>query len=285
MFSPSDLRLLRLMQPLKQLIKRLFPRIIYRKQLAAEAAQAMISTVDKIKATPLSAASYNIFTYHGEDGIIYYLSRQLQPLKRLFVDIGSGDCIKSNCAALATHFGWRGLFLDNDAAQLNVGRRFYRQKIEKGAVISFVKEKATPSGINNILEREGVSGEIGLLSIDIDGNDYWLWEAIHVIQPQIVVIEAKVEFGLRDIVVPYGDKNHHSADAMYNGASVEALRKLGEKKGYKLVGANHEGYNLFFVREGESLPAATTAALLQAPGTTASFYPDSFFASRTFASI
>jgi hypothetical protein len=267
------------------LIKRLFPRIVYRKQLAADAAQGMVSTVDKIKATPLSTASYNIFTYHGEDGIIYYLSRQLQPLKRLFVDIGSGDCIKSNCATLAIHFGWRGLFLDNDATQLDVGKSFYRQKIEKGAAIRFVKEKVTPLDINNILEREGVSGEIGLLSIDIDGNDYWVWQAIHVIQPQIVVIEAKVEFGLRDVVVPYGDNNHHAADAMYNGASVEALRKLGEKKGYKLVGANYEGYNLFFVKEGTSLPAATTAALLQAPGIKASFYPDSFFTSHTFAPI
>lgn len=92
--------------------------------------------------------------------------------------------------------------------------------------------------INDLISNYGYTGAIGLLSINIDGNDYWIWKAIEIIEPLVVMIEAKVEFGLRNIVVPYSEKNHHCYDKMYNGASVEALKNFGLQKGYTLVGAN-----------------------------------------------
>jgi hypothetical protein len=96
------------------------------------------------------------------------------------------------------------------------------------------------------------------------------------------VIEAKVEFGQRDIIVPYGAANHHSVDKRYNGASVQALQKLAAKKGYKLAGANKQGYNLFFVRNDEHLPAVTTAQILNPPEIADSFYPEAFFGEHKF---
>jgi hypothetical protein len=121
-----------------------------------------------------------------------------------------------------------------------------------------------------------------LLSIDIDGNDYWIWKAIDIIRPRIVIIEAKVEFGYNNVIVPFDMRNHHSADKMYNGASVEAFRQLGIRKGYKLVGANRFGYNLFFVRENENMAAVTTRDVLTDPVTLQSFYPESFFEEHPF---
>ena len=131
-----------------------------------------------------------------------------------------------------------------------------------------------------------MNGKIGMLSIDIDGNDYWIWDAIDVIQPQIVIIEAKVEFGNKSITVPYGTANHHTVDEMFNGASVEALRKLGVKKGYKLAGANKQGYNLFFVRrDAGNIPETTAELVLNNSETKKSFYPESFFSNHKFKSI
>ena len=96
------------------------------------------------------------------------------------------------------------------------------------------------------------------------------------------MIEAKVEFGHQDVIVPYNRNNNRLADARFNGASVEALRKLGAEKGYKLVGANQQGYNLFFVQSSENTPAVTTADILWHPDAIGSFYPASFFKEHKF---
>lgn len=235
-----------------------------------------------VNVNKLEEASFDIFTYHGEDGIIFYLASLSKGIPPTFVDIGSGDCIKSNCSTLAVHFGWEGLFIDKDKKQLDVGKRFYQRKRFEGSLLEFVQAEITEENVNQVLRTAGFNEGVGLLSIDIDGNDYWIWKAIECIQPEIVVIEAKVEFGLRNLVVPYGKNNHHGADKMYNGASVEAIRLLGMKKGYKLAGANKQGYNLFFVRSEYPVPETTSSDILNNPDIISSFYPDIFFETHKF---
>jgi hypothetical protein len=273
------------MQLIKQWIKRNFSGLIYRRQKNIARKYEMLKWLEQFGQEPvvaLSETSFNIFTYHGEDGIIAYLLQKLNNVPKTFVDIGAGDCIKSNCAALAEHFGWGGVFIDKDERLLAIGKSFYRNKVHHGADIRFVKEHVTVESINETISGNTITGDIGLLSIDIDGNDYWIWRAIEVIKPRIVVIEAKVEFGYHDAVVPYGPHNHHAVHRMYNGASIEALKKLGEAKGYKLAGGNKQGYNLFFVRADEVLPAVTIADVLSDGETVNSFYHDSFFAEHKF---
>jgi hypothetical protein len=273
------------MQKLKQAIKRVFPGWIYGHKRSAAAKASVLAWVNQFKepVSKLSDTSYDLFTSDGEDGIILYLLDQMKDVPPFFVDIGAGDCIKGNCTTLAVHFGWQGLFIDQDSSQLAVGRSFYKHKLSSGVNIKMIEQQIRAGNINELLKKESLPGEIGLLSIDIDGNDYWVWKAVDIIRPRIVIIEAKVEFGPGNIIVPDGDHNHHSVDKMYNGASVEALRILGKEKGYKLVGSNKSGYNLFFVRENEDLPAVSTADILDHPGTKESFYPESFFTTHTFA--
>lgn len=271
---------------LKTWIKKRFAGRIYRKAIAVSAREGLHEWVRQLGRTPpkrLREASYDIFTYHGEDGIIGYLLSRLSGVPSVFADIGSGDCIKSNCASLAIHEGWKGCFLDIQAAQLEVGKRFYRSQAGKGEEIRFLQACVTPENVNGLLSGAGLTGEIGLLSIDIDGNDFWIWKAIGVIRPRIVVIEAKVEFGIPNRVVPYARSNHHSADKMYNGASVEAMKELGRQKGYKLAGANKQGYNLFFVQEQEPVPGEQVEDILSDPETLQSFYPPSFFSKHQFS--
>lgn len=274
------------MQNLKQWVKANFPGIVYGSRMGTRGRLLVENHTRSLMLNPpasISDAALDVFTTEGEDGIIQYVLSKMQQVPKFFVDIGSGDCIKSNCAFLALHSGWDGIFLDQDNRQLNVGRKFYNQKIQKGQTLRMIPGKITPGNINKILMQEQAPTETGLLSIDIDGNDYWVWKAITVIRPHIVVIEAKVEFGNRNLVVPAGDHNHHSIDPRFNGASVEALRLLGKEKGYKLIGANKPGYNLFFVQEECALQEVATSDVLGDPETKASFYPDSFFTSHTFA--
>lgn len=273
------------MQPIKNWIKKNFSSWVYRNKVKSVRKAELLNHVQQLSKTPplkLWDASFDVFTYHGEDGIIAYLLEQMGNVPKQFVDIGAGDCVKSNCACLAFHFNWNGLFIDKNIDQLSIGRNFYKKKIEKGAAILFSASEVTAENVNEIIANAGISDEIGLLSIDIDGNDYWIWKAIDAIQPRIVVIEAKVEFGHHNIVVPYGPENHHSTDSRYNGASVKALVKLGKEKGYKFVGANVQGYNLFFVKNSEGISAATPDDVLDHPEAVRSFYPESFFNEHKF---
>jgi hypothetical protein len=108
-----------------------------------------------------------------------------------------------------------------------------------------------------------------LLSIDIDGNDYWVWEALNVIEPRVVIIETNRTFGMRNIVVPY-DKDYRrpGKHALYSGASPAAMEKLAKRKGYRLVGANNYGINMIFVIQGiaeDILPSVSVDSILQHP--------------------
>jgi len=273
------------MDAFKNWIKKNFSRWIYRRPKAAARKAEMVNWLRQLNQRTVSKlpdASFDVFTYHGEDGILQYLLQQMKEVPLLFVDIGAGDCIKSNCANLAVHFGWEGVFIDKNEKQLSIGQHFYRSELAEGADIKFIATTIMAENVNQVIKKAGFHNDVGLLSIDIDGNDYWIWKAIDTIQPRIVVIEAKVEFGYNNVIVPYGEPNHHSANKMYNGASVEALRQLGAKKGYKLVGANRFGYNLFFVRENENMAEVATKDVLADPGTLRSFYPGSFFAEHQF---
>ncbi|MFO7933712.1 MAG: hypothetical protein R6U78_06490 [Bacteroidales bacterium] len=112
-------------------------------------------------------------------------------------------------------------------------------------------------------------GETGLLSIDIDGNDYWIWDAITVIEPQVVIIETHNEFGMNDIVVPYDpDYEYPGKHPVYHGASPVAMTKLANKKGYRLIGSNELGFNFIFVKRGlaeNELPEVPVESVLTHP--------------------
>jgi hypothetical protein len=121
-----------------------------------------------------------------------------------------------------------------------------------------------------LIASNGLTGEIGLLSVDIDGNDYWVWKAINVINPSIVICEYNSLWGYKEALsTPYDanflrNKKHHSN--LYYGASIKALNDLAISKGYSLVAGNAAGNNVFFVRNdllGNIQPIAVKEAWQQ----------------------
>src|SRR5437899_5328325 len=130
-------------------------------------------------------------------------------------------------------------------------RQTYNQKF--GAYLRAGKLQSqeaflTLANINELVERSGLEKELDLLSIDIDGNDYWIWEAIDGIQPRVVVIEYNALFRPPHKVVQEYEAEHRWGGTNYFGASLKALEELGERKGYHLVGCSFSGANAFFVR-------------------------------------
>lgn len=215
-------------------------------------------------AEDLPASEFRAFSQWGEDGIIQFLVRKVKVPGKVFVEFGVESYVEANTRFLLTNNHWSGLVLDGSAENIRSIKKsgIYWQHNLK-AVEAFV----TRENINSLLVENGVSGEIGLLSIDIDGNDYWVWRAIDAVSPAILVLEYNARFGAAEAVtVPYDPqflraKAHYSH--IYYGASLGALTQLSQGKGYALVGCNSAGNNAFYIREDlrpESVPELSVEA-------------------------
>ena len=193
---------------------------------------------------------YRVFSQSGEDGIIQFLLKHIAIEQKIFVEFGVEDYSEANTRFLLTNCGWSGLVLDGNSEhilKIKQSRVYWKYNLK--AAQAFV----TRDNINGILRDNGIAGEIGLLSIDIDGNDYWVWQAVDAVNPIIVIIEYNYRFG-KDlpVTIPYDEafvRGQDSQPIIYSGASLKALCLLAERKGYAFVGCTSSGINAFFVRK------------------------------------
>lgn len=201
-------------------------------------------------AGPVKNFEFQVFSQWGEDGIIQFLLSQIDISNRIFIEFGVETYSESNSRFLLVNNNWSGLIIDSEKNYIDKIKTdpiYWKYNLK--AVHSFI----TKENINRLIEENGIKGEIGLLSIDIDGNDYWVWKAIDVVNPAIVIVEYNSRFGTEQAVtIPY-DKNFIRSTAHYSwiyyGASLKALWQLAESKGYAFVGCNSAGNNAFFVRK------------------------------------
>jgi len=266
------------MNPLKYLIKRYAyyyyirnrfdPAVQIQQRSLYLEYRKLLGTGSKLP--DLNECGFRVFSQFEEDGLLFYIFSLLGMSNKTFVDIGSMDGVNSNCANLYFHHGWHGIFMDGDSRSIKLGRHFYsKYPTNWNYKPVFVNAYIKAENVNQLIEENGYRGEIGLLSVDIDGNDYWVWKALDVVQPQVVIIETHNEFGLNNIVVPYDpDYVYPGKHPVYHGASPVAMTKLAGKKGYRLVGANQYGFNFIFVRNDllpDILPEVSVESVLQHP--------------------
>jgi hypothetical protein len=197
----------------------------------------------------LADYEFKIFSQFGEDGIIQYLVNNVEIKKEIFIEFGVENYEESNTRFLLMRNNWSGFVIDSSEKNID--------SIKKSELcwrhdLKFKMGFITAENINELIKEQNIEGEIGLLSIDIDGNDYWIWEKINVVDPVIVIVEYNSVFGKSSTVtVPYDKsferhKQHYSG--LYWGASLGAFVHLAEQKGYAFVGSNSAGNNAFFVR-------------------------------------
>lgn len=192
---------------------------------------------------------FKVFSQNGEDGIIQFLIQNTEIKNKIFVEFGVETYKEANTKFLLLNNGWSGLIIDGDKdAMEKIASSDLHWKYDLKSIGNFI----TKDNINKIIKSAGIEGEIGLLSVDIDGNDYWVFENIDCINPQILIMEYNSMFGYtHKISVPYDEnfvrsQKHYSN--LYYGASIAALCDIANKKGYDLVGSNSFGNNLFFIR-------------------------------------
>jgi len=191
----------------------------------------------------LSAYELRVFSQNGEDGVLAELLRRVGTTNRHFVEFGGQRGLEGNCVLLADAFGWSGLFLEADPVEYAELERKYGPQPH----VSTRQALVTPEGVEALFAEDGVPAEPDVLSIDIDGSDYYVWEALEAFRPRVVVIEYNAELAPGTALVQPRDSASWDHSAFY-GASLTALRRLGERKGYRLVHTELTGNNAFFVR-------------------------------------
>ncbi len=198
----------------------------------------------------LRGTDRKVFSQNGEDGILEKILETIGTTNKFFVEIGT-DGVECNTRLLKEN-GWSGVMIDANSRNSSVQL-----------------ELVTAENINDIFAKYSVPQEFDVLSIDIDGNDYWVWKAINetLHSPRVVIIEWNCSVSpFRSLTVPYMP-DFSWDDTNYYGASILALKKLGYQKGYTLVASDRRATNLFFVREWD-------ADKFEGAGNIEAIYPD-----------
>ena len=201
-----------------------------------------------MKSKSINDYEFKIFSQCGDDGIIQYLIRNLEIENDYFIEFGVGDFTESNCRFLMMNNNWSGLVMDS-SFQFN--KRLKKQNWYWMYDLEAKTEYITKDNINYLISSTGEKN-IGILHIDIDGNDYHILKELNleIINPSIIIAEYNSLFGFkRAITVPYrSDFNRSKAhySNLYFGASLRALDYILKKRGYTLVGTNSTGNNAYF---------------------------------------
>jgi hypothetical protein len=194
----------------------------------------------------LACHGFTAYSMADEDGIIQEIFRRIGAANRQFFEFGCGDGLENNSTYLL-FTGWSGVWLDGGEENIRSVRSNFSAHIQSGR-LKTAQTFITAENINTLLRDSGLSPEMDLLCIDIDGNDYWTWKAIDGFRPRVVVIEYNATFRPPHKMVQTYRPDHRWNGTNYYGASLKALEELGREKGYALVGCNASGVDAFFVR-------------------------------------
>ena len=228
---------------LKFFLKKLFPEILKISK------PILLSKKSKFN---INKFGIKIYSQNEEDGIILYIFKHIGIKTKRFIEIGVENGTECNTTNLLKNFGWKGVQIEGDKklyqdAKIKM-KEILDMKIKNLKLLNvFVKIE----NINQIIKKNTFNQELDLLSIDIDGNDFWIWKTINCIKPRVVIIEYNSFFGPKLSATIKYDSNFnwdHKNNKSYYGASLKALEKLGKKKKYTLAGVDRNGVNAFFIR-------------------------------------
>jgi hypothetical protein len=192
----------------------------------------------------LTASELKVFSQNGEDGVIVEIFNRIGVTNRYFVEFDIQDGSEGNAVLLADLFGWTGLFIVADEELHRKVRRKY-----SGTSVNVLNAMVTAAKINDLFVAAGVPDEPDMLSIDVDGNDVYLWQALTCVRPRLVVIEYNSGITASGAVA-----QAHVPDRVWDGSgafgsTLAALDVVAAAKGYRFAHSDLAGVNAFYVRE------------------------------------
>jgi hypothetical protein len=192
----------------------------------------------------LTVLSKSIYAQGAEEAMLERVFDLVEPRHRFCVEFGAGDGLRnSNTASLLRTHGWRGLLIESSDYRFGRLREHYSELKN----VNILQATVQPGNIDDIFKSAGVPPDLDLLSIDIDGNDYWVWRGLQAFRPQVLVIEYNPYYAPPERWVMKHNPEHTWDGSTYYGASLESLYWLGQAKGYELICCDRQGNNAFFV--------------------------------------
>ena len=254
------------LEEIKQMLKLQADRSLYLalSELRERHAQVTAQPGRAPEQHAITPCELRVFSQNGEDGALAEILRRTGAPTRFFVEFGVESGTEGNCVYLADVAGWHGLFMEADDDMYGKLERKYAGQ----PVVQTAQAMVTPENIEELLREAAVPPEPDVLSIDVDGQDYWIWEAIQSYRPRVVIVEYNSALDPRRRLVQPRDRDRPWDGTDYFGASLGALRSLADTKGYRLVHTELSGVNAFFVRAdlGErAFPESTDVALRGVP--------------------
>jgi hypothetical protein len=275
-------------QGLRRLVRRFLPRLfgiesLLRGQSEQRGAIAYLVWTQLLLRQkyldPRSLAKHGskVYSQAEEDGIIYEIFRRIKPQVRNFLEIGVSHGRECN-TRLLLRYGWSGTWIEYDRHFAKAIREYFSEDIASGR-LRLAVDRATPDNINGLMAQATDSRGLDLLSIDIDGNDYHVLDAMDVLMPRVIVLEYNPVFLPPEEWVMEYDPAHgwHGGDRY--GASLQSYEIMLARKGYALVGCTLNGNNAFFVQRdllGDMFVSDTSAEY--------HYEPQRFWLTRAFAS-
>lgn len=256
------------------MLRQLARRLIERPATATAERQRQIALALAFRqhTAAFTDVEFSTFSQNGEDGMLLYLFARIGTTTKRVIELGAGDGIECNATNLVVHHGWNGLLIDGDPSLIAKGQQFYASIRNpwrfRRTGPTLAAHWITRDTINDLIAQKGFVGEVDLLSLDLDGVDYWIWDAL-TIRPRAVILEYNNRWSAaQSVTVPYADR--FAGDAMqdkpgYFGASLAAFANLGARKGYRLVGCNSPNTNAIFLRDDVGVtdfPTVPVAACL-----------------------
>ena len=233
---------------LSNIIKKVFSEEI-EKELILKAKNLSQKNKQIKKLKNLSEVEFRVFSQWGEDGIIDWVINKFPNIPKSFLEIGTQDYKESNTRFLLINKNWEGFLIEGNDKEV---KKIKSQRIYWKHQLKVKNEFITKENINNVIKKLNVPKKLGLLSLDIDGVDYWILKKLSILEPSIVICEYNSLYGLnKSITVPYKkdfDRSKEHYSNLYYGASIKAFIDLMKTKKYFLLGTNTAGNNAFFMR-------------------------------------
>lgn len=245
---------------IKRIIKKIFLKyknnnIERDEQLKLMLGKQLCFLQKNLEAINLSDIEFKVFSQWGEDGIIEYLVNKIPIKNKFFIEFGVENYNESNTRFLMINRNWGGIIIDASQENIEyVKNRDYFWKYDLNPIASFITKENINDLISNKIDKLNINNDIGILSIDIDGVDYWVLNEIRCIEPSIIICEYNSLFENKiALTIPYDSNfirsNYHYSN-LYAGANLKAFEDLLSKRGYIYIGSNSQNTNAFFIKIG-----------------------------------
>ena len=250
--------LIRLLKPLKRFYYQFSFDWLKRDSLHQQLQVQMLNQYRLLKyqnnLPPLSETGFRVYSQFEEDGLLLYIFAVIGFQSKKVVEMCCGGGVECMATNLIINHGFEGFLFDGNSVNVANANAFFKSKQDCLLNTPHIQHAwITKENVNDLLINIGATGEVDLFSLDIDGNDYWIWQAIDAIQPRVCIFETQnVIPSDRSITIPYSadfycwDKKGYEQD--FRSVSLLAMTNLSKSKGYRLIGAHRHGFNAIYMR-------------------------------------